>query len=408
VVDVDDSALDVAIDHGFDPRYGARALKREIQRLLVLPIASLVMERTVEPHTVVRAGEKGGAIDLRCIDTPASKAAREEREPVTLPDGQRLSKDEISDLVSAAATEIAQLAKDADEAGLKSRVEELEERRREPSFWTDPTQAARIMRDLNRDAWTVDRLGRLRLWVGDTRDGLGEAKTKPQVSALGRRVIRLGVALAAARRELVVMAPDGYWDAIVEIRPVGAAAPLGRDLLVSTYRGWAVERRMVVEWVCHPLADDQPAILAIKGHFANGYLSLEPGLHRVRQDETLSVVSVRAGPWLDERSEPEFTTQRALKAKGAFGDNVRSRIECESGLVVQNGRTLSENRDLAAELDPSWRAMKPAKQEVIRRYGLTPLKIRDVQTGITSGRRSALGPHDFHALLCARIDAHAS
>ncbi len=46
-VEVDDAALDLAARFGFDARYGARALKRELQTHLVLPLARTLMERTV-------------------------------------------------------------------------------------------------------------------------------------------------------------------------------------------------------------------------------------------------------------------------------------------------------------------------------------------------------------------------
>jgi len=56
-VDVDDAALDRVIEHGFDPRYGARALKREVQRQIVMPLAVTLMEqpnRVLSSEVLVR------------------------------------------------------------------------------------------------------------------------------------------------------------------------------------------------------------------------------------------------------------------------------------------------------------------------------------------------------------------
>ena len=180
--------------------------------------------------------------------------------------------------------------------------------------------------------------------------------------------------------------------------------PIARDLLVSVYRDWATDRHLEVSWICHPTNEEQPAIMAISGHYASGYLMLESGIHRVREGDITAVATVRVGPWLDNRADPQFTKQRALKTTGVYGNRVRSRLECDNGLVLQNERTLAENRDFAAELTPSWQTLAKEEEDIVRRYDLSPFKVRDVLTGETSGRRDVLGPKGFHRLLCARID----
>ena len=57
---VDDRALDVLSDHGFDPRYGARPLKRTLERELALPIAALRMGS--QARQVIRRQDIGGEI----------------------------------------------------------------------------------------------------------------------------------------------------------------------------------------------------------------------------------------------------------------------------------------------------------------------------------------------------------
>ncbi len=52
---VDERALDVLADHGFDPRYGARPLKRTLERELALPIAT---------HLAARAEHGNARIDV--------------------------------------------------------------------------------------------------------------------------------------------------------------------------------------------------------------------------------------------------------------------------------------------------------------------------------------------------------
>ena len=49
--------------------------------------------------------------------------------------------------------------------------------------------------------------------------------TRADLARLSDRLLQIEAAITSARREIVTMGPDGYWDALVEIAPVGTAAP---------------------------------------------------------------------------------------------------------------------------------------------------------------------------------------
>jgi ATP-dependent Clp protease ATP-binding subunit ClpA len=69
---VDGRALDVLADHGFDPRYGARPLKRTIEREMVLPIAARLAARPEHGNARVEVTAEGEYITLRA-NTLASR-----------------------------------------------------------------------------------------------------------------------------------------------------------------------------------------------------------------------------------------------------------------------------------------------------------------------------------------------
>ena len=169
---------------------------------------------------------------------------------------------------------------------------------------------------------------------------------------------------------------------------------------------------MVVDVLFEPRADDEPALLGIKGSWAYGMLRGEAGLHRLRLSEhgRMVVARVRAGAWTQERAQPAIVDQKALKAAGQYGGRIRSRLECmgsaASGpLVLQNERTLAENRELAVEIVASWSRAPAPPEDVVRRYERTPPRIRDALTGFVSGRPDALGGRGMETLLRLRIDA---
>jgi len=61
---VDDAALDVLVRDGYDPAYGARPVKRAIQRDLENPIAKKIVSGAYPPGAVIRATAQGGQIAL--------------------------------------------------------------------------------------------------------------------------------------------------------------------------------------------------------------------------------------------------------------------------------------------------------------------------------------------------------
>jgi ATP-dependent Clp protease ATP-binding subunit ClpC len=74
-VEVDESAKQLLVEKGFDPVYGARPLKRVIQRLLEDPLAESVIARRVKSGTVLRAFRKGEALDFEEQPAPVERAA---------------------------------------------------------------------------------------------------------------------------------------------------------------------------------------------------------------------------------------------------------------------------------------------------------------------------------------------
>ncbi|MCB9793970.1 MAG: AAA family ATPase [Alphaproteobacteria bacterium] len=405
VVDVDDAALDLVIERGFDPRYGARALKREIQRQLVLPLAMTLMEQHVEPGQILKLAERGGQVRVRVIDTEESREARRERAPVRV-EGRKLTREDITEACRALRTRVEALGEAIREPILQEGRERLLSLRRGPDFWQDTESAARALRDLDRVTVVLDRMDRLRAFGEELKADLEQAGSRAGLERVAGKLSRFEDAVARARRELLLMGWDGSWDALIEVSPVGNTGRLARDHLVMMYSAWASAKGSL-EWLRDPEEDDEPAMIAVKAHYAHGLLRLEAGLHRVRGEEYNSVARVRVAPWTDATGEVGFKRHRALKGAGTFTEKVRSLLECEGGLTLRNDRSLSENRDLAQEIAPSWARAPEASDEVVRRYDLEPPLVRDPLTGLSSGRPDQLSPEGLHELLCLRVDVDA-
>src|SRR5690606_20989613 len=110
-------------------------------------------------------------------------------------------------------------------------------------------------------------------------------------------------------------------------------------------------------------------------------------------------------PWTDRIKPVVFADHQAIKgAIGTFAGRIKSRLATEDGLVLQNGRTLSENRELAVDVAGAWAEAPGPSDVVVRRYDLVAPLVRDVLTGEATGRPDATSPERLHELLCRRVD----
>ena len=403
-VDVDDAAIDLAIERGHDERYGARALKRVIQRQIVLPIALSIMERKVEPNQILRVTAVDSRVRVKVLDTEISREVRKEQEPVRRADGQRASREELLLAVQGARQELLELSVAVDEERNRAARQDLLERRRSADFWRKPDEAAAALAELERLTSLLDRLDRTRSKLEQVGEDLRGADTRARLQRVALHLDQFDDLLRVARRELVTMGPDGLADALVELRPVAGQGRRARDFLFGVYRDWAQQQQLTLELLCDPVSAEEPYLLRLKGRYATGLLRLESGLHRVAEAERTSVARVRVWATSERTGEPALIAQRMLAAVGASGGKVRSRQEYTGGLLLQGDRTPDAARVLASELGPSWAAGPAPLDTLVRRYQTQPPLVKDYLTREVSHRADALSAERFGQLLLRRLD----
>jgi AAA domain (Cdc48 subfamily)/C-terminal, D2-small domain, of ClpB protein len=231
VVDVDDSALDVVIANGADARYSARALKREVQRTVVLPLAMVLTEQAVLHGSTLRVSAKDGAVRIRVVETEASRAQRAEQKPARDADGRALTLADLSEEVARALGRIDALARELDLPRLSSEQARLLEERNAPEFWKGGARAERLHRELRAIEASIARVARLEERGKEVRAAIGQASGRDAIEKVAIRIRSLDAAIDDARRELVLLGWEGSADALIEIRPVGGT---GRGARISS------------------------------------------------------------------------------------------------------------------------------------------------------------------------------
>ena len=413
MLDIDEEAIDEVISETHESRYGARALKREIQKRIILPLAVTLMEKPVEQGSILKITLVKNQIRVKIVDTPESRRRKEELKPVRTETGKKLTKIDIEKLLQKARADLDAIGQEMDEKALIAACSELQNIRNQPDFWKNYDGALQVLLELDLCQSLTERLERLRTWCNDIEKELKSAQVRTDIEKLSRRMPSLTSATEKAYLELALIGKDNIADTIVSLFPMGANSRKLRDLMATTIMDWAVLQHYKSDWLHEPLSDTEPVILLLSGNYAYGYLRLETGVHQLisvkNNRKTKSAVKCQVIPVFGEKENPIFGEHRALKLKGQFGGKVRSRLACGHDLVLQNSLTLSENKDLAISLISSWKQYSRTNDEIVRRIELgKTFLLRDFLSGINTGKRDSLTGSGYHQILCTRLHADAA
>ena len=412
-VEIGDDVLDALVETGFDPEYGARALKRQVQQRVLFPIAGRLMETEVPPGSILKldiaphesARANAGMTRVRILDSEASREQKREAARERTATTQKHSLAELSVATKALAARWLELATACGEDELARRLNELDAQRQSPQFWHSIDAANAALVEIDELKGVLTRLESLLAQIESVATELDRIPNARQLEIIERSFELAAEQMEIAERELMQMGIDGKADILAAVAPIGSSAGL-RDLLFDTYRSWSKSRGYQLQLLVDPLADTDSIFFAVKGPYAYGYLQHERGVHRLRKADEHEAVRVTVAAWSHALTDVQFGNQRALKQPGRFGEKVRSQVEVltRSHFVLQNHLTIAENRELARELAASWQQCL-SSDAVVRRYDLEPFLLKDHLTGTTSGRRSSLKPVEFHELLCKRVSA---
>ena len=73
-LELDEASLTLILEKGFDPKYGARPLRRTLQRLVEDRLADLLLEGTLRRGDRVRVSPSEGELRFEKLDAPSEAA----------------------------------------------------------------------------------------------------------------------------------------------------------------------------------------------------------------------------------------------------------------------------------------------------------------------------------------------
>ena len=372
---VDESVFDWLAVHGYHPDYGARFLKRTIERNVTKAVAETIVRHSPPPRGVIELSVRANRVRAQ-METPAPAV----REPRTKVDGHaptsRLASDDVR---RRAEPRLAELDRHEDRRNVL--LAEINE----PSFWEDGLRRETVLGEFRELDVLVGIERRLAAPIRRFLDALKSDSVEKDVLASLR-----GQAEAAIRRweeRALMEGPRAVWLMLSSLDPLRPAVRWTGELLkiLSNYCRRCELRYSVEAIEPHPSGATR-VVVEVEGPGAEYYLAAEAGVHRMRRsgkpDQRVSVLlvpkSTKPGPCPVRPRTPRpgpFGTVIAAEGKIELGDR---------GLVIPLwGRRTDTLEHLIADTTRALRKSPFEDREEIRVYGETGGGVRDPRTDVT-------------------------
>lgn len=337
-VEVSPAVAALLVREGYSPHFGARPLKRTVERLLLLPLARAISAGTVRGQAILHLNERDGRVEITTTRpvTPAVTVAQKE------PRTQR----SLRQLLAALQERFAQATSQV--RPLADRKSELLRQTQQPGFYQDAAQRATTFDEIHKlDQFLVGWNG-----LGKVLEGLKgrverRAATKADEAALQEKLEQLSVELD--QLSFVAASKDArdLGDALVCLSLVERTGQTqdGVQKLIALYQALARRRRMTAEVLGEFVEGKQDcAYLQITGLGGYSLVKAEAGLHQldrrfkakaaranrevIHEDREVIRVAVLA---LD--GEPDKSFRQSVKSKLTALKPVRERIITADTLV---------------------------------------------------------------------------
>jgi ATP-dependent Clp protease ATP-binding subunit ClpA len=389
-LEVDESVLDWITMHGYDPEYGARFLRRMIERHVTTAVSDAIVRDNPVPKDTIELSVRGNRIRARLPSKPQTSQPKL-RETVVLPVGTKKKIKNLDlnqliakarELVDSASNRLSGLESDQSEAA------DILAQINEPNFW-DRVDRREAVLDRYRALDVAIRMQkRFAEPILNLMELLEDNLTPPPVLCKA-----LEQAAYTFQQWEDCLAEEGHaeiWMVLGTSDPLKSSGHWIRKL-TNMELAWCRQLGLTASVAAYSIADDElnRAILEIEGPGAEINLSMECGIHRfhfprkkdckIRVEilpNNLPIDNIRVDIRPIKRQRGEFDMD--LRCKGRLELEQRGYI---AELFAENESVLSR---LIPALTIAW-SKQPVELEVSRIYGKDGV-IHDPRTGLSSNR----------------------
>jgi MoxR-like ATPase len=392
-LELDEAILDWLTAHGYDPHFGARLLRRTIERNLTTALAEAIVREPIEPGARLSLRVRGGRIVAGVAERPeqgplAVRVPEGTREKVVSLDRRALI-DEARALLEAARAHLAALDQRREEAS--ALLATMSDER----FWDEPADAQRVLdryRKLDVAIQAETRLAepirRLAEMLDEQGTNQSTHNTPPKTEWIARALERASGALADWEERVAEEGGSGAWLLLRNVDPLEPASGWLEEL-AAMHLAWCRRLGLAAEVVAVGFLEEAltRVALEVEGPGASAYMAMERGIHRLHRDRgdlRVRVDVVARGAQGDASTSGPLRAVPVRRRPGALGIDVTygGRVERpDTGLAVELGGASREALDrLLADVDRA-AAELVAPLETARMYGQGGTGARDPRSG---------------------------
>ena len=421
-VDVDRGVVDLLARQGYDPRFGARPLKRAVERIVLGPLAHVLSEMpSASAGTVLHILPSGDAI--RVVPLHDDRAAREPEVSLDDPfEGVRTKAGgaTLRRWLAELEAEVARTRADHERSGLPERRSEAVARTAARDFWDDAPRARATLAELYRAERTgeaVRECAAKAAWIAEEVARVGRGTGADEIARLAAEIARCRRQAVIVRFAMLCASDLGSADAFVVHDALDTPGREHVRPLAESHAAWA--RRMGFEVVeVHEegksRAGVRQVVLQINGAAVSAILEAQAGIHEFLPDAKSArrMVRVTVMPVPTDLPAAGAVAVEAVPRPGkrtewrashrASGCAIAIRPDAPGDVADTLARELLTAEMLRQE---GLRAGQPAPG-VVRRWwmGARP-SVRDPRTGASVARIKDVLAGDIDAFLVAYLEA---
>jgi ATP-dependent Clp protease ATP-binding subunit ClpC len=364
-IDIDRGVIDVLAEAGYDARYGARPLKRAVERMVLAPLARFLSEMdSQQPPTLVQLYPSGDGIKLRSIDEARTRReSMEGRIRVADPvDGRtrRIDRGGLSQMLGEfrdALDEVEATFRARNYATRKSQLVEMSGAR---DFWDDASAASAHLAELYRIERLQEVIESLERGHRDLESKLKKAKSENAAVALPKLFVEIEQRrqeVSLARFAMLCQDHRQQSDAFVVLQAIDPSSSKQLPRAANSYKAWA-DRLGFRSATIHEEAFDsgelKQLVLLIEGVAVFRILEGEQGLHEFDEGPSRgkSMIKISILAISDRRLDDSNVdiVRRSSRARGRFIPSLKTEVTATYRPTGQSVR-LRNNLDAATAED---------------------------------------------------------
>jgi ATP-dependent Clp protease ATP-binding subunit ClpC len=334
-VEIDPAVVSLLVREGYSPHFGARPLKRTVERLILLPVARSISSGGLRDHTLLHLRSAKGKIEVSVTAPPREKPASKSVTPPVAGENPGQAVAALLDELGALDPRIRPLA---------DRKTELLAQTHTPDFYQNAALRSATFDEIHK----LDQFLALRDALGRALRGLHdrlerERPRETEIPALRDRIDQLRAELEQLGFIAACKDARDLGDALIGLSQVDRSGTrIGAvEKLAAMYRSLAERRRLDVEvlgeW--HDEKQDR-AYLLVSGLGAFALLKRESGLHQM--DHRTRAKHTRSGREV-VNEDREVVRVEVLPAKGQPDKKFRQAVKATvTGLRPARSRLLEK------------------------------------------------------------------